>query len=141
MSSLIPRESVFDLDKFFGDFWGDAPTRGQAGVLSPRVDIHEKDGKFLVSAELPGVDKDDVHVTLDNGTLTISASLEDEHKEEKEGKVIRRERRYGHFARSFYVGTGVTESDITASFDKGVLKLEIPQKGEAQPERRRIPIN
>jgi HSP20 family protein len=139
--NLIPRESVFDLDQFFGDFWDGAPARGAAGVLSPRVDIHEKDGKYLVSAELPGVDRDDVHVTLDNGTLTLSASLEDEHKEEKEGKVIRRERRYGRFARSFYVGTGVTESDIKASFDKGVLKLEIPQKGEAEPERRRIPIN
>jgi HSP20 family protein len=139
--NLIPRESVFDLDKFFGDFWDGAPARQAAGMLSPRVDIHEKDGKYLVSAELPGVDRDDVHVTLDNGTLTLSASLEDEHKEEKEGKVIRRERRYGRFARSFYVGTGVTENDIKASFDKGVLKLEIPQKGEAEPERRRIPIN
>ena len=138
--NLIPRESVFDLDKFFGDFWNTGPGRNAEGVFSPRVDIHEKDGKYLISAEMPGVEKDDVHVTLNDGTLTISASLEDEDKEEKEGKVIRRERRYGRFARSFYVGTGVKEEDIAASFDKGVLKLQVPDKGEAQPEVRRIPI-
>ncbi len=139
--NLVPRESLFDLDKFFGDFWSTMPVSTDNTVFSPRVDIHEKNGNYLISAELPGVDKDDVHVVLDNGTLTISASVEDEHKEEEEGKVIRRERRYGHFARSFYVGTGVTESDIAASFDKGVLKLEVPKKGEAQPETRRIPIS
>ncbi len=139
--NIVPRESLFDLDKFFGDFWNVSPTPSAEGMFSPRVDIHEKNGMFLISAELPGVKKDDVNVVLDNGTLTLTASLENEHKEEEEGTVIRRERRYGRFARSFYVGKGVMETDIEAAFDNGVLKLAVPMKDEAELEIRRIPIN
>ena len=82
-----------------------------------------EEGKYEITADLPGVDKDDLSVTLDNGVLTIEASTEEEKTEEEDGKVIRKERRSGKFMRSFNLGADVKESDINAKFKNGVLKL------------------
>ena len=140
--SLIPRDSFFDLDRTFSDLFRGFPTvqSTEGSFFAPRVDVKEKEGSYVINAELPGVDKDKLHVTLENGTLTIEGSMEDESSEEEEGKVIRRERRYGQFSRSFHVGDGVQEGDIQASFKDGLLKLEVPKKAPQAPERRRIDV-
>ncbi len=140
--SLIPRDQLFDLDRLFGDRSSFSPTRFRtADVFMPSVDIREKDDAYVIQAELPGVNKDDLHVTLDKGTLTIDARLNDESSEEEDGKVIRRERRFGQFTRSFQVGEGIAESDITASFKDGVLNLTLPRRQPVEPEKRRITVN
>ena len=135
--SLIPRDSLFDLDNLFNHFWSPAVSKEMtADFFSPRVDIKEKKGKYEITADLPGVNNEDLSVTLDNGVLTIEASTEEE-KTEEDGKVIRKERRSGKFMRSFNLGSDIKESDIKAKFKNGVLKLTVPtsEKQAAEPKR------
>ena len=145
--TLIPRGSFYDLDRFFDNFW--APAHSQAeedsvrDFFAPRVDIKEMDDHYEVTAELPGVKKEDISITLEDGILSIEAETSQEEKEEKEkreGKVIRQERRYGKYRRSFNLGGGVHEEDISASFDDGVLKLSAPKAKEEVPQQRRIEV-
>jgi HSP20 family protein len=136
--SLIPRDSLLDLDNLFNHFWSPAVSKDMtADFFSPRVDIKEKKAKYEITADLPGVNKDDLSVTLENGVLTIEASTEEEKTEEEDGKVIRKERRSGKFMRSFNLGADVKESDVKANFKNGVLKLTVPtaEKQVAEPKR------
>jgi len=109
--------------------------------FAPRVDIKEQGNHYEITAELPGVDKKDIHVHVKDGILTLEAESEQEDKEEKEGKIIRQERRYGKFMRSFNLGEDIKESDIKASFKDGVLKLEAPKIAAKEKERRRIEVS
>jgi HSP20 family protein len=139
--SLIPRNNIFELDRFFNDSW---PQTGesQAGTFfAPRVDIKEAGDHYEITAELPGVDKKDIHVHVKDGILTLEAETTKEEQEKKKGKIIRQERRYGKFMRSFNLGADVQEEDIKASFRDGVLTLEAPKIVEKVQERRRIDIH
>ncbi len=139
--SLVPRNNLFDMDRFFNDFWAPAAAERQAGTFfAPRVDIKEAGGHYEITAELPGVSKDDIHVHVKDGILTLEAESRREEAEEKAGKIIRQERRYGKFMRSFNLGSDVEESDIKASFVDGVLHLEAPKIVEKEVPRRRIEI-
>lgn len=140
--SLLPRDNLFDIDRFFGDFWTPAKSEQRSGsFFAPRVDIREKGKHYEITAELPGVDKKDIQVHVHNGVLTIEAELRQEDKEEKEGRVIRQERRYGRFQRSFDLGGEVHEEDIKAQFKDGVLTLEAPKVEETAPRQRRIEVS
>lgn len=135
--SLIPRSSLFDFDRFFDS----SPLRSMtSGIASPLVDIKESDNQYEISAELPGIKKDDVHVHVENGVLTIEAETSDEKTEEKEGKVIRKERYSGKMMRSFTLGNNINESDISANFENGVLKLTVPKQAPEKPASRKIEI-
>ncbi len=138
--ALVPRRNMFDVDRLFDDFWSPSAESEAGTFFAPRVDIREADGHYEITAELPGVDKDDIHVHVKDGILTLEAEATQEDKEEKEGKLIRQERRYGKFMRSFNLGSDVHEEDIKASFKDGVLKLEAPKLVPRAPERRRIEI-
>ena len=100
-----------------------------------KTDIKEKDNGYELVVDLPGFSKDEVKASLENGYLTISAAkgLDEEEKEKETGHYIRKERYSGACQRSFYVGEDITQEDIKAKFEDGVLKLEIPKK-EAKPE-------
>jgi HSP20 family protein len=139
--SLIPRSNLFDIDRFFNDSWPQLSGSDTSTFFAPRVDIREADGHYEITAELPGVNKDDIHVHVRDGILTLEAETTQESKEEEKGKVIRQERRYGKFMRSFNLGADVKEADIKASFKDGVLTLEAPKLTEKEPERRRIEID
>jgi HSP20 family protein len=131
--SLVPRHSLFDFDHFFDHLFSpntreEKKDKEQDGpFFAPRIDLSEKDGHYLISAELPGVNKEDIHITLENGILSIEAESRDEKTEEKDGKVIFQERRYGKFVRSFNLGLSIQESDIEANFNNGILKLSAPK--------------
>lgn len=138
--NLVPRRSMFDFDDLF-DLW--SPVRGAEaakGAFMPRVDIKDKKDCYEISAELPGVKKEDVHITLHNGLLTIEAETRQEDKEEKDGKLIRQERRYGRFMRSFDVGADLKDADINAAFKDGVLTVIAPKLEAKVPETRRIEV-
>lgn len=145
--SLIPRHSIFDFDHFFDHFFSttteteNKETDQEGPFFAPRIDLSEKEGQYLISAELPGVDKEDIHITLDNGILSIEAESRDEKTEEKDGKVIRQERRYGKFVRSFNLGKGVKESDIEANFENGILKLTAPKAMIEDTNSKKISIH
>ena len=138
--SLVPRSNLFDIDRFFADSWP-VPAESRAGAFfAPKVDIREVDDHYEITAELPGVKKDDIHVHVRDGILTLEAETSQEDKEEKEGKLIRQERRYGKYTRSFDLGADIQEADIKASFKDGVLKLQAPKLVPKAPERRRIEV-
>lgn len=104
------------------------------------TDIIEKDDKYEFHIELPGFKKDDIKIELRDGQVFISAKNEKNDAEKKDGKVIRQERFYGEMSRSFYVGEGVTEKDIEATFKDGILYLDVPKKEPVEPEKKYITI-
>ncbi|MBO7356574.1 MAG: Hsp20/alpha crystallin family protein, partial [Lachnospiraceae bacterium] len=98
-------------------------------------DIKEKDKEYELHIDLPGFDKEEIQVSLDNGYLTIQASKGlDKDEDENDGKWIHKERYAGSCMRQFYVGDGLTQEDVKAEFKKGILKLTVPKK-EALPDR------
>ena len=139
--SLIARNNLFDIDRFFNDSWPQMSESQTGTFFAPRVDIKEADGHYEITAELPGVDRKDIHVHVKEGILTLEAQASEEDETREQGKVIRQERRYGKFMRSFNLGTDVQEGDIKASFKDGVLTLEAPKVVEKEAERRRIEVS
>lgn len=104
------------------------------GATSPAVDLVEKDGAYEITAELPGIDPKDVHVTVSDGVLTLSGE-KTEAKEEQRTDYYLSERRYGAFRRSFPLPRSVDADKIEARFDKGVLILTLPKNGSAAPKK------
>ena len=93
-----------------------------------------------LTADLPGFSKDDIKIDINDNTLTLSAERHSEYEEkEKKGKYIRVERSYGSYSRSFDL-TGIKSDDITASYENGVLTLELPKEEEVKPVSRRLEI-
>ena len=109
------------------------------GEALMKTDITEKDGIYTLKTDLPGYAKDDVKMSLYNGNLTIEASRSSaqEDKDDK-GRVIRTERYSGTYSRTFYVGDNVREDDIHASFENGVLTIEVPKAEEKKIEEKRF---
>lgn len=103
-----------------------------AGMLAPAIDVTETDDGYLVTVELPGVNKDDISVEIHEDVLSIRGEKRSEH-EEKKGKRHWVERSYGGFSRSVRLPAGITEKDLKASFESGVLRVEIPKVEESKP--------
>ncbi len=95
-----------------------------------KTDVKEKDDSYELEMDLPGFEKDEIQISLDDGYMTINAvkGLDKDEKEKDSGKYIRRERYVGSCSRSFYVGDDLTEEDIKAEFKHGILKLTVPKK-------------
>lgn len=136
MKELAPFNSLFD-DAFFSDFFRN---RRGSGELMPAIDVKEDDEGYHIKADLPGVEKDDIKVTLDNGVLSVTAETHKEESDEKEGKVIRRERHVGRYSRSMSVGRDIDPASIKASFENGVLSLDLPKLEQQPPESTHIRI-
>ena len=109
------------------------PSSSATGLM--KTDIKEKDGSFELAVNLPGVKKEDIQAELKDGYLTISATHGSSNDEkDEEGHYIRRERYFGSASRSFYVGEDVTQDDIKARYEDGVLSVEIPKVDPKKPE-------
>jgi HSP20 family protein len=134
-----------DFSRGFGlpDMWGDGGRMGQfmrgGGQHMPSMEMHEADGKVMISAELPGVDEKDVDISVKDDMLTISGEKKSE-KEFKEGEGYRTERSYGRFSRSVNLPFNIDPDAVEARFDKGVLKLTIPKPAEAEQQVKKIQI-
>ena len=103
-----------------------------------KTDVKETDTGYEVDIDLPGFKKDEINAKLDNGYLTISAAKGlDKDEQDKNGKYIRRERYAGSMSRSFYVGEGVTEDDIKAKYEDGILRLVVPKKDAKAVENKK----
>ena len=132
----IFNDNVFD-DFFDFPFYDDKAEKklyGHHAANLMKTDIQEHDDGYTLEMDLPGFKKEEIQIELNNGYMTISAAkgLDEDEKDKKSGKYIRRERYTGSCQRSFYVGEDVTEKDIKAEFKHGILKLFIPKK-EAKP--------
>ena len=130
------------VDDFFKDTFKPAKFRATSNSLMS-TDVKEFKDRFELSLELPGYKKEDVNLSLKDGYITVEAKRDEKHDEKDEdGHYIRRERYVGTVQRSFYVGDDVTQDDIKAKFDNGILELNVP-KIEAKPaieESRKIAI-
>ena len=107
-----------------------------------KTDVKEKDNGYEVAIDLPGFKKDEIGIELENGYLTVSAAKGlDKDEEDKKGKYIRKERYAGAMQRSFYVGENLTDEDIKAKYENGILTLDVPkEQKKAVPEKRYIAI-
>jgi HSP20 family protein len=144
--AMRPFEAMMaDIDRFFHDPSGWFPfaraPRGLGSVNMPRVDVVEKDSSLIVTAELPGVKKEDVHVELDDGALVIHGETRSEH-EDKEHDCVRMERTYGSFYRRLPLRFDVEPGQITATLKDGVLEVRIPEPSESKDRKEaEIPIS
>lgn len=127
--NLVPRK-IF-LDDFLDDFMPSIPETNM------KCDIYEKDKKYYIEMDLPGYDKKDVNIDLDNEYLIISVSKE-ENTDETEKNYIRKERSYSKMSRSFYIGK-IDESEIKAEFKDGILRIIVP-KEEKESLKKNIEI-
>ena len=135
-------ENLFDdwMDlPFEREFFGRRnPLYGKNEKNLMKTDVKEVENGYEVAMDLPGFKKEDISAKLENGYLTITASKGlDKDEKNEEGKYIRRERYSGSCSRSFYVGDGVTEEDIKARFEDGILKLDIPKKDAEKIEQKK----
>jgi len=112
---------------------------GDLSSWSPAVDIIEDEKEFLVKAELPEVKKEDVHVTVENGVLTIQGERKFE-KEEKNKRYHRTERSYGSFTRSFGLPEGADASKVKAEFKDGLLQIHMPKSENARPKQIQVKV-
>ncbi len=136
MPSIFRTNSLID-DLFDDDWFNDKEFRnmekklyGHRAKNVMNTDVKETEDGYELEMDLPGFRKEEVSVELNDGYITIRAAkgLDEDEKEKKTGKYIRRERYSGACERSFYVGEEVTQQDIKASFKHGILRLDIPKK-------------
>lgn len=147
MFEMLPftHRSVYDpfraIDDFERAFFGNTPEvfeRADKNIF--RTDIREEDGKFILEADLPGFDKNDISVDLDGDRLTVKATRHSGYeKKEAKDAYIRCERSYGSYSRSFDV-SGIDTDNITAGYENGVLILTLPKKEPETPARRKLEI-
>lgn len=131
--------AVDEFDNLFDDFWRPlrAARPGSAsggGAFPPALDVTETDNEYHVRADLPGVKKEDMDISVQDGILTINAETKYED-EKKDGRVIRQERRYGKFVRSMRLGDAVDVDKVKAEYKDGVLDLTLPKAEQVRPKR------
>lgn len=136
MSSLIPRGSL--LDDFFKDLspgFYFKPLHGEPLPSQIKLDVKESDQGYTVQAEVPGVGKEDIHVSIDGNTVTLSAEVKQEDSQTKDEKVLRTERYYGAVSRSFQLPADLDPDAAKAKYDNGVLTLTLPKKKGGSSQR------
>ena len=125
-----------EMNQLFGTFF-DSPAGGNGGRLGrwiPAIDLIEEGDHYVLRADLPGLNEDDVKVELEDNVLTISGERRSEHEDKKEG-YYRIERASGGFSRSLTLPEGVDSDSVHANFDKGVLEVSIPKPEQRKPRR------
>ena len=136
LNDRIITHFAFDLFNAFHDFENDF--FGENALQSFKTDIKDEGDKYVMEAELPGFDKDDIKLDISGNDLVLTA----EHKaetEDKKDKYIRRERTYGSYQRSFDL-TGIDTNNIAAEYKNGILTLDLPKMQDVKPETKRLEI-
>ncbi len=129
-----------EFDNLFQGFFrplrrvGEGAPAGAEGI-APALDVIERENEYLVRAEMPGVNKDNIEVTLADGVLTIAGESRQESEEKEGERLIRRERRYGKYTRTLRVGTQVDEKNVKAAYKDGILEVTLPKAEEVKPKK------
>lgn len=138
MTSLMTRGSLFD------DFFKDVapgffikPLHGDALPAAPqiRVDVKENEKEYSVHAEIPGVNKEEIQVSIEGNVVTLRAEIRQQDKQTEDEKVLRSERYYGAVSRSFQLPADIDETAAKARYENGVLLLTLPKKVSSAPQR------
>ncbi|MFO7796951.1 MAG: Hsp20/alpha crystallin family protein [Promethearchaeia archaeon] len=138
-----------ELTRRFDEFW--RPTRWprfgslmetEEGPLfrTPLTNIKDKEDHIEISAEMPGLDKGDIEVSISDGVLEIKGEMEEEEKEEKEGEVVRSEYRTSRYYRAFTLPENINDEEIDANLDKGILTVKVPKQEPEPKEKKKIEI-
>ena len=135
---MMPRKNNFDL---WDDMFREDPFFRHEPTKLMKTDIRENDNGYTIDMDLPGFEKENISLEIEDGYLNVHASTSTTNDDEK-SKYIRKERFYGECSRNFYVGEDVTEEDIKATFKNGILTIEVPKKEPKKeiPEKKYIPI-
>lgn len=134
----VTRFTAFDDtidDLFRGFFVRPVSFDGPAAAAQFRVDVTENDNAYRLHAEIPGVKKDDIQITIDGDTVAISAEVKSEKDVKNGGRALRSERYYGKVYRAFTLGQPVDEAGASAKYADGVLELTLPKKAAVQAKR------
>jgi HSP20 family protein len=129
------------MNRLFRESYNDAGRDDSLTTSSfaPAVDVYEDEHQVSLKIEVPGIDEKDIDVRVENNTLTVHGERKIE-KEEKEENYRRVERQYGSFTRTFTLPQTVSTENVTATYDKGVLKITLPKKAEAKPKQIKISV-
>ena len=131
-----------DVDNIMNGFFRAPMTPNlDTSVRLPAIDISETDLAYLVKTDLPGMRKQDLNITIDDGILTINAEHLEKEDEKKNGRLIRQERNYGKFCRRLRIGTDVDDKKVTAKYQEGVLSLTLPKEETARPHRVKVVVS
>ena len=139
---IVPRKNFDLFDDFFEDPFFNREERHTHPMPMMKTDIRENEKNYVIDVDLPGFNKENIKIDVEDGYLNINASMDEANDEEEKGKFIRRERYSGECSRSFYVGEDVKAEDIKATFKNGILTLEVPKVDDEKklPEKKYIEI-
>ncbi|KMQ51758.1 Heat shock protein Hsp20 [Chitinispirillum alkaliphilum] len=128
------------IDNFFADTGFESPNRQLAKGTWPRVDVSEDEENYRLHADLPGMDKKDINIRIENGVLYMEGEKKEEVKREK-GRYTHLERNFGKFSRSFTLPEEIDQERIEGKMENGVLELVLPKNEKAKPKKLQIKIN
>lgn len=134
MANVTRYDPFSDLDDLFKGLLL-RPVRMEQQVPQIRMDVKERNGNYIVRAEIPGVKKEDIKVDIEGDTVSISAEVKEEKEQKEDDRVIRSERYYGNVYRSFSLGQDVDEKAANAKYTDGVLELTLPKKAGAKSKQ------
>ena len=135
---MIPRRNGNGVD-IFDEVFND-PFFSEKENKIMKTDVKEKDGSYILEIDIPGYDKEDIQIELQDGYVTVTAT-KNEEKEDKHAKYLKRERFSGMCSRSYYAGENITEEDIKANFKNGILTITFPKEAEKKiAQKKYIPI-
>ena len=147
-TNLIPFRGLFDLQREMNELfegfslgkWNDREDSLFEGAWSPAIDVHESKDSVVVRADLPGMKKEDIEVSIQDGVLVIRGEKKEE-AERKEKNTVRTERFYGSFHRAVSLPAAVDDAKGKATYKNGVLELTLPKREEAKPKQIKIDVN
>lgn len=136
---MIPRRNNFDV---FEEMFKDPFFNGERESRLMKTDIKENKNNFIIDIDLPGYEKENIKMEIEDGYLIVHAKMDKNVEQKEEGKYVRKERYTGECTRSFYIGEDIKEEDIKASFKNGTLSIDLPKKEvhEELPKKKYIAI-
>jgi HSP20 family protein len=129
----------FSRDSFARDSFNGGQEALATSSFAPAVDVYEDEHDIVLKLEVPGIDEKDLDIRVENNTLTVHGERKLE-KDEKEENYRRVERQYGSFTRSFTLPTTVETENVSANYDKGVLKIKLAKKAEVKPKQIKVNV-
>lgn len=139
MTTITRIDPFRELASFFGSFEPTGKDQLATGSFVPAVDIYSDEQNLVLKLEVPGVNEEDLNVSVENNTLTIQGERKFE-KEEKEENFHRIERRYGSFSRTFKLPSTIDAEKVEAGYEKGILKITLGKKAEAKPRQIKVGV-
>ena len=140
MTAIVRVDPILEeFERVFGDVWAPWNPVPVTGGLGMHLDVHETKDELLIKTDLPGINRDDVHITLEDGTLRIEAEKKEEKTEDGTTWYVK-ERSFGKYSRLIEMPFRVASERISATLDKGVLEIKLPKAEEAKPKQIEVKV-